>query len=159
MPLNLRCVKIEYKTISKSEINKAEELPVGIAFSLLLSFYDSSDGPNPVVVVVLIWGPFFGIWLLWNKVRESRDEDLIVRSLSWPEVQGVVLTSRLRWAHVEANYEYTTGGQRYVGWHKVGVSPVLPGAGFIGARRFSNESNQLMEIIPRGQKSSFATTL
>lgn len=106
----------------------------------------------PYVMVLLVFGSFTGIWLSWNAARETRLNKLLERSLSWPEVPGVVLDSKVRWAHVATNYEYTAAGLRYVGLHETSLSLQYPTPSLVGARRFQRESRQVMAEFSPGTK-------
>jgi Protein of unknown function (DUF3592) len=107
---------------------------------------------TPYVVVLLGVGSYTGMWLSWKAAREGRLNKLLERSMSWPEIPGVVLGSKVRWAHVETNYEYIAGGQRYTGLHETSLGLPYPTPSLVGARRFQRESGQIMAEFSPGTK-------
>ena len=81
----------------------------------------------PGLNLLPLWPILFTvIWAIWNATRDSRDEKLVERSLAWPEAQGIVVSSRVVWAHVEVKYEYVVSSGRYTGKYKMNLPPSPP---------------------------------
>ena len=107
---------------------------------------------NPdIVYLVPLWTLLFvGIWAIWNTVRDSRDEKLVERSLTWPETQGRVMSSRVVWAHVEVKYEYSISSGRYTGKYKMNLPPGPPDKRGRTATRMITEAQQDIGDFPSG---------
>jgi hypothetical protein len=95
-------------------------------------------------------------WAIWKMARDSKDEKEVERSLTWPEVQGKVISSKTVWAHVEIAYEYWVLAQRYEGVHKIALRPVaVGGTGTASARSaeaLTTEAKGYMADFPVGAK-------
>ena len=104
----------------------------------------------PFVIVILFWGSFFGIWLLGNALRENHDERLLLKSISWPQTQGSVTSSRIVWAHLEVAYEFPANGQRFTGSYTVGMPATLPT--FIGMGVIARATKNFLGDYPVGTK-------
>lgn len=94
-----------------------------------------------------IW--FVIVWAIWNSRRTERDAKLVERSLAWPEAQGIVITSKVVWAHVEVAYEYHALGATYTGKYEMGLEPVAPG-GLSGMGAYNREARQGLNQYPSG---------
>ena len=103
----------------------------------------------PYVINFVLWGTVYGIWFLWNKARDDSDEKAVLCSLSWPETQGTVTSSRLKWAHVEVRYDYSVGGTRYIGEYNVAVGIAIRAR---GAAQFGMAANRYIAEFPPGKK-------
>jgi hypothetical protein len=68
---------------------------------------------------------FLGLWAFWNATRDSKDEKLVKRSVSWPEAQGKVTATSSILLHMEMKYEYVVAGNRYEGKYKINLNPTL----------------------------------
>lgn len=95
---------------------------------------------------------FVVIWAIWNAERDSRDEKLMERSLTWPEVQGIVVSSKVVWAHVEVKYEYSISDGRYTGKYKINLPPGPPDRYARTATRVNAEAGQDIAEFPRDAK-------
>jgi Protein of unknown function (DUF3592) len=96
---------------------------------------------------------FYGIWVLWNAVRDRSDRKSVERSLAWPEEQGYVVSSKIVWGHVEVDYKYWVSGEDHEGKRKFNLPPAgVGGVITIAARLFMNAANQHMDEYPAGAK-------
>lgn len=108
---------------------------------------------NPSIFLVCFWPFAFMVgWALWNSLRDSRDEKLVLRSLEWPEVNGSVTESRVAWAHVEVSYEYTVQGRHFTGQYNLSLTPVVPDRYGVGARQINSEAANDISQFPVGRK-------
>ena len=107
--------------------------------------------PNPYIFLVCLWPlGFVLIWAIWNALRDSRDEKLLLRSIDWPETKGRVLSSEVVWAHVNVVYDYFVDGKRHVGEYKISLSPVAPDRWGRGAASVSQEATKEVAAFPAG---------
>jgi hypothetical protein len=74
--------------------------------------------------------------------RDSRNEKLVEHSLAWPEVHGKVVSSKVAWAHVEVNYEYSISSGLYTGKYKINLSVGAPDRYGQTATRMTEEAKQ-----------------
>jgi Protein of unknown function (DUF3592) len=105
---------------------------------------------GPWTLVVLWPIAFTVMWAIGNMARDSKDEKLLERSLTWPETQGVVISSRIVWGHLEVKYEYSLPSGNYVGKYKLNLSPAPPGGFSQAAARTAREAKQLIQEYPNG---------
>jgi hypothetical protein len=102
-----------------------------------------------------VWGSLLtlsAIWFLSRVIRNKQDQDLILRSLSWPEVHGLVLESKPIWGRVEVTYEYKIGGQRLTGKYAINLGTAV--AGSLPpevARRLQKGNKSKLAEFPPGQ--------
>jgi hypothetical protein len=80
------------------------------------------------------------VWAVLNMARAGRDEKEVQRSLAWPQTEGLVISSRVVWAHVEVDYGYCVGGLNYTGKFELSLAPQTPE--LLGAHDFNNEAKQ-----------------
>jgi [ribosomal protein S5]-alanine N-acetyltransferase len=96
------------------------------------------------------------LWTIWKITRDSKDEKEVERSLTWPEVQGTVISGKTVWAHVEITYEYWVLAQRYEAVHKIALRPVaVGGTGITSARSaeaLTTEAKGYLADFPVGAK-------
>ena len=90
------------------------------------------------------------IWLIINARRDSRDADLVVRSLDWPRVHGTVIRSEVVWGHVDVVYEYLVEGKCHVGRYEISMTPRPADRYGRSATAFSEEAHDAMEDYPVG---------
>ncbi len=106
-----------------------------------------------LVDLIPLWPlAFVGIWAIWNIARDSRDEKLVERSLGWPEAQGIVVASRVVWAHVEVTHEYLVGSVRYKGSYKLNLPVGAPDRYARTAIRMNNEAKADLADYPPDAK-------
>jgi hypothetical protein len=87
-------------------------------------------------LLALAWGfflTFSAVWFIRRILRNKREQDLVSRSLSWPEVSGVILESKALRGYAEIRYEYVVGSQRLTGVYETNLGAANPGS-------FSGES-------------------
>jgi hypothetical protein len=106
--------------------------------------------PNLVYFIPLWPLAFVGVWAIWNMRRDSRNEKLVEHSLAWPEVHGKVVSSKVAWAHVEVNYEYSISSGRYTGKYKINLSVGAPDRYGQTAIRMTEEAKQNIADFPTG---------
>ena len=118
-------------------------MPMGVAFS--------SDHDSVFVDLIPFWTILFVVvWAIWNVRRDSRDEKLVDQSLSWTEAQGVVVSSKVAWAHVEVTYEYFVGTARYTGSYQLNLPPGPPDRFGRTAEAMMSEAQQDIAEFPVG---------
>jgi hypothetical protein len=83
-----------------------------------------NDIPDLPILSMLL-GSVHWPWATWNMVRDSRDTKLVARSLGWPEAKGTVISSKVVWAHVEVEYEYSVASGGFTGRYNANL-PVSP---------------------------------
>jgi len=89
--------------------------------------------------------------------RDDRDAKDVERTLNWPEVQGVIVSNNVGWAHVAVCYEYWLFAERHEGFYKINLTPVPVGGGAGGtarrsARALGEEAKRYQADFPVGGK-------
>src|SRR5271165_6738989 len=106
---------------------------------------------EPLLPVVLAFGIpalMFGLGVLWQTVRDNRDQALVVKSLSWPETHGTILSADLNWANVKVTYEYRISGKRFLGTYRLSLGPLLPIDGATSGRYWNKRQSE----FPHGHR-------
>lgn len=98
-----------------------------------------------------------GLWAMWKMFRDGRDAKTMERATNWPEVQGVILSNNVGWAHVAVRYEYWLFAERHEGLYKINLTPVPVGAGAgtgaaRSARALGDEAKRYQADFPVGAK-------
>jgi hypothetical protein len=106
--------------------------------------------PNLVYLISLWPLAFVGVWAIWNMRRDSRNEELVEQSRTWPEVHGSVVSCKVAWAHVEVKYEYSISSGRYMGKYKINLPVGAPDRYGQTATRMSDEAKQYIADFPTG---------
>jgi hypothetical protein len=102
-------------------------------------------------ILIALWPVGFAlVWAIWNVMRGSRDEKQVLKSLDWPETQGMVTSTEVVWAHVEITYEYSVAGTKYTGKYEISLPPVAPDRTATGAARLNAAAKQEMADYPQG---------
>jgi len=96
----------------------------------------------PVVLAFGIPALMFGLVVLWQTVRNNRDQALVVKSLSWPETHGTILSADLIWANVKVTYEYRISGKRFLGTYRLSLGPLLPIDGAASGRYWNKRQSE-----------------
>jgi hypothetical protein len=108
-----------------------------------------------LIALALAWGSgltLSAIWFVLRIIRNKRDQELILRSLSWPEVRGTVVESKPIRGRVETTYEYAVGGQRLTGKYVVNLATTVPASLPPEAgRRLKSGNRERLSEFPPGQ--------
>jgi hypothetical protein len=106
--------------------------------------------PNFAYLIPLWPLIFIGVWAIWNMRRDSRNEELVEQSRTWPEVHGCVVSCKVAWAHVEVKYEYSISSGRYMGKYKINLPVGAPDRYAQTATRMNQEAKQDIADFPTG---------
>lgn len=109
-----------------------------------------NDNNIAVLVPFCLIGLWFGIWGIWKLVRTRQKSTLLERSLRWDEVQGIVKSTAVVWAHVEIIYAYETPEGQFEGNEEISL-PMVPFRGLAAAQKLNDAAKSVMTDFPPGQ--------
>jgi hypothetical protein len=105
----------------------------------------------PYWMLIGLWPIVFVIiWVLRNMARDRRDETEVVRSPSWPQTEGTVISSKAVWAHLEVDCGYWVGDANYTGKFQLNLAPQPPSLS--GTQHLNNEVKQDMTDYAPGTR-------
>jgi hypothetical protein len=94
------------------------------------------DADTIIIPLVVVFG-YLGLNALWSYSIDDRYMNRMQRVANWPEAQGVVKKSAVKFASIRVDYEYVADGHVRQGVEKI----VFPESMVIGANRWTRVSD------------------